>query len=150
MEVFFCRHLAIVLTVDLSQPDEMIATVDTLMENIRERIETLLSRDNNYITKEGMRQRSRQRFGETHEDASDVNPFLVPLLVIGTKHDIFQVKLSHPYSYSAAHLIHSNNCINSCRDLMWRKRRQFLATSDWPVIPEEVRCTTRRPSPKSQ
>jgi dynein light intermediate chain 2 len=76
----------------------MITTVDTLIENMRERIESLISRDSNYLVKENLRQKSRQRFGESHEDVSDINPFLIPLILIGTKYDIFQVTLSHPFT----------------------------------------------------
>ena len=129
---FSCRHLAIVVAVDLSQPDEMIATVDTLIENIRERIETLLSRDNSYIMKESMRQKSRQRFGEAHEDASDINPFLVPLLVVGTKYDIFQVLLAHTFM-QLHEFCNGVTLFLVIGDRYWkqRKRKRFLVISDW-------------------
>lgn len=78
---------------DLSLSNEMIATIETLVENMRERIETILCRESNYLMKESLRQKSRLRFGETHEDAADVSPFLVPLIILGTKFDMFQVTL---------------------------------------------------------
>lgn len=79
------------MCVDLSQPQEMTTTVETLVDNIRERIESVVSREGNYILKESLRQKSRQRIGESHEDSGDINPILVPVIMIGTKFDKHQV-----------------------------------------------------------
>lgn len=71
----------------------MIATMETLVDNMRDRIEAIVSRESNYLLKESLRQKSRQRIGETHEDAADLTPFLTPLVIVGTKYDVFQVRL---------------------------------------------------------
>ena len=85
------RRLVVVLCVDLSQASELIAMVETLIENIRERIDAILSRESNYLTKESLRQQARQRLGESHEDISEMDPLLAPLVIVGTKYDLLQV-----------------------------------------------------------
>lgn len=83
-------QLAIIIVVDLSKLEEMISTLDTLVDNIRERVDTLVSSEKSYLVKETLRQKARSRVGEKHEDISAINPSLVPLLIVGSKYDIFQ------------------------------------------------------------
>jgi dynein light intermediate chain 2 len=86
----FFRNLSAIIVIDLSRPEEMMATVDTLIEHVREKIDTILATEKHYLLKDTLRQRSKQRVGHQHEDVSDVNPILIPLMIIGSKFDVYQ------------------------------------------------------------
>ncbi|XP_077997776.1 cytoplasmic dynein 2 light intermediate chain 1-like isoform X2 [Glandiceps talaboti] len=86
------EKLSIILILDLSKPQELWNTMDTLLNATRERIEKVKleasSRDS------GLQQRLRRRmlkqFGEEHPDRDMIEPFPVPLVIIGSKYDMFQ------------------------------------------------------------
>lgn len=68
-----------------------MVNVDTLLENAREKIDSLLARHESYLLKESLRQSTIKRIGESHEDISELNLFQVPIVMVGAKYDIFQV-----------------------------------------------------------
>lgn len=88
------RTLSIVLVVDLSLPEELMVNTDTLIETSKEKIDSLLAKPENYILKETLRHAMMKRVGEKHEDMNELNLFQVPLLIVGSKYDIFQVLAS--------------------------------------------------------
>ena len=67
-----------------------MATVDTLIEQIREKTEAVVSTGKNHLLKDTLRERAKHRVGTQHEDASDINPCLIPVVILGSKFDIFQ------------------------------------------------------------
>ena len=77
--------------IDLSLPEKMLVTVDTILDNVRERMESILSKPSNYLLKESMRQSMYKRVGESHEDVNELTILQTPLVIIGSKYDVFQV-----------------------------------------------------------
>jgi len=82
----------LVLVVDLSAPEELIITTETLLNSVRELISTLLSSRSGKTLETYLSDRAIQRIGKDHEDIGQINPFPIPLLIIGSKYDVFQVK----------------------------------------------------------
>lgn len=85
------RSLAIILVVDLSLPEELLVTTETLLDGAKEKIQSFLNKTDNYLLKETMRQNALKRVGAEHEDIQEMNPFQVPLLIVGAKYDLYQV-----------------------------------------------------------
>lgn len=79
---------------DLSAPEELIITTETLLSCIREHISTLLSNKSANTMEKQLRERAIQRLGKDNQDIGQMNLFPIPLLIIGSKYDIFQVKKS--------------------------------------------------------
>jgi len=88
--IIILRTLSAVIVIDLSRPEEMMTTLDTLIEQIKEKIDAVVSSEKHYLLKETLRQRAKQRVGHDHEDAADINPCLILVLIVGSKFDIFQ------------------------------------------------------------
>lgn len=84
------RSISAVIVVDLSRPEEIMATVDTLIEHVRDKIDNILSTERHSFLKDRLRQSSKQRVGHQHEDVSDVTPCLIPLIIVGSKFDVYQ------------------------------------------------------------
>jgi dynein light intermediate chain 2 len=85
---------SLVLVVDLSAPEELIITTETLLSSIRELISTLLSKKSTNTMEKQLRERAIQRLGKVNEDIRQLNLFPIPLLIIGSKYDIFQANKS--------------------------------------------------------
>lgn len=86
------RTISFVLVVDLSRPERLWATVDTLLSGIRKRLDRVMadltakqSRLPGHLTA-----KMWQKYGEGHPDKNILMPLPVPLLMIGTKYDLFQ------------------------------------------------------------
>lgn len=83
------------ICVDLSKPEEIWFTLETLLSSTRSRIEAVISemRQDNPHLRENLIRRAWDRIGAEHEDRNMMDPFPVPLIIVGTKFDVFQVKL---------------------------------------------------------
>ncbi|KFM74014.1 hypothetical protein X975_16372, partial [Stegodyphus mimosarum] len=64
--------------------------METLLNAIKNRIDNVLNESNDPNLKKSLYQLARNRIPEGHEDSSSIDPFPVPLLIIGSKYDIFQ------------------------------------------------------------
>ncbi|XP_054710537.1 cytoplasmic dynein 2 light intermediate chain 1-like [Uloborus diversus] len=82
------KNLSIAIFFDLSKTDELWFTIETLLTNIKKYINQALSKDP--VLKKRLLEESRSRISKDHEDYDSIDIFPVPLLMIGTKYDIFQ------------------------------------------------------------
>ncbi|CAI9740873.1 Hypothetical predicted protein [Octopus vulgaris] len=86
------QSLTLVIMVDLSKPTEIWVTIKSLLAAAKERIQAVVSQmkaDKADIL-EQLKKKARDRFGKDHKDRDIVEPFLIPLVIIGGKYDIFQ------------------------------------------------------------
>ncbi|KAM4042719.1 cytoplasmic dynein 2 light intermediate chain 1 [Anomaloglossus baeobatrachus] len=86
------RTFSIVLVLDLSKPNELWHTMDSLLQVTRKRVDKVVadigksnSKSANQIT-----QNIWRTVANNHPDRELIDPFPLPLLIIGSKYDIFQ------------------------------------------------------------
>lgn len=86
------RTMSVALVLDLSKPNELWVTLDKWLQVLKARVEVVLNdlRDTDVKVKEHLKRDAWQRVGEDHPDQELIDPFLLPLVIIGTKYDIFQ------------------------------------------------------------
>ncbi|XP_022690411.1 cytoplasmic dynein 2 light intermediate chain 1-like isoform X1 [Varroa jacobsoni] len=84
--------LVVILVLDLSVPDELFITMDTLLTAIRERIKDVIGQSEQTIPglATSVDSAARARIGENHQDRYIMDIFPVPLLILGTKYDMFR------------------------------------------------------------
>ncbi|TGZ65357.1 hypothetical protein CRM22_005903 [Opisthorchis felineus] len=84
-------HLILVL--DLSKPREMWQTMETLLGTLMRRYDQLLTRINKRDLPESLKSKYRElreaRKTSSHPDKDLLNPFPLPLVIIGSKYDLF-------------------------------------------------------------
>ncbi|XP_075269005.1 cytoplasmic dynein 2 light intermediate chain 1 isoform X2 [Opisthocomus hoazin] len=103
------RSLAVVLVLDLSKPNELWTTMEKLLQVTRNHVNkilTKLQKTNPEVATE-IKQRMRNNLQRDHPDYELVDPFPVPLVIIGSKYDIF-----HFTSKSEALLLKARVLIN--------------------------------------
>ena len=86
------HRLAIVIVLDLSRPEELWNTLESLLNQVRSRVSKVMSNLKSVepeLVQHLVRQ-SWQEYGKDHPDKDLVTPLPVPLAIIGTKYDIFQ------------------------------------------------------------
>lgn len=91
--IFSVRQTAGMICVDLTKPEEIWFTLETLLASTRTRIESVITEmkpDNPHIC-DNLQRSAWERVGTEHEDRNMIDPFPVPLIIIGTKFDEFQV-----------------------------------------------------------
>ncbi|WAR29221.1 DC2L1-like protein [Mya arenaria] len=83
---------AVMICVDLSKPEEIWFTLESLLASSRARIEAAIAdaRQDNPGIREALQKRALARLGEDHADRNMLDPFPVPLVIVGTKYDLFQ------------------------------------------------------------
>lgn len=86
------RQLSCVIVVDLSKPRELWHTLFSVLDDIKARIERILS---DLLAKDSslpqyLRKKAIARIGEDHPDKDVLDPLPVPLVILGTKYDLFQ------------------------------------------------------------
>lgn len=86
------RNLSVVLTLDLSKPEELWYILETLLTAISKRINNVLSTASSPELKNFLNDQTKNRIPDNHEDSASFDPFPVPLLIIGTKYDLFQTE----------------------------------------------------------
>ena len=78
---------------DLSEPHSIFSTVETLLNVAKARIKYILDKLNDGgETKSFLEEKMKERMEKTTEQEL-LNPFLIPLIIVGGKYDKFQVKL---------------------------------------------------------
>jgi len=86
------RALSCVVVIDLSKPKELWGTLTGVIKGIRERVDRVLS---DLIAKDSrlpayLRKKAWSRIGEDHPDKDLLDPLPVPLVILGSKYDLFQ------------------------------------------------------------
>ncbi|XP_075605244.1 cytoplasmic dynein 2 light intermediate chain 1 isoform X2 [Balearica regulorum gibbericeps] len=85
------RSFAVVLVLDLSKPNELWTTMEKLLQVTRNHVNKILSKlekTNPEVATE-IKQRMRNNLQRDHPDYELVDPFPIPLVIIGSKYDIF-------------------------------------------------------------
>ncbi|XP_025928127.1 cytoplasmic dynein 2 light intermediate chain 1 isoform X1 [Apteryx mantelli] len=85
------KAFAIVLVLDLSKPDELWTTMESLLQVTRNHVNkilTKLGKTNPEVATE-IKQRMWNNLQKDHPDYELVDPFPLPLVIIGSKYDIF-------------------------------------------------------------
>ncbi|TNN12135.1 Cytoplasmic dynein 2 light intermediate chain 1 isoform 2 [Schistosoma japonicum] len=87
--------LHLILVIDLSKPEELWDTIDTLLKSVSGRIDQMLDRlyqKNVTRIQNIFKENLRNRIPSNHPDIELLNPFPLPLTVLGTKYDILMAK----------------------------------------------------------
>ncbi|KAL0983840.1 hypothetical protein UPYG_G00133440 [Umbra pygmaea] len=89
------RSLSVVLVLDLSKPNTLWGTSERLLQASRTQVEKVCSQsqsttESKALSKERVQNRPTRLLPKDHPDRELIDPFPVPLLVIGSKFDIFQ------------------------------------------------------------
>ncbi|XP_004839426.1 cytoplasmic dynein 2 light intermediate chain 1 isoform X3 [Heterocephalus glaber] len=86
------RTFSIVLILDLSKPNDLWPTMENLLQATRSHVDKVimkLGRTNSKAASE-MRQKIWSKMQKDHPDRELIDPFPIPLVIIGSKYDIFQ------------------------------------------------------------
>uniref|UniRef100_A0A8C8BG78 Cytoplasmic dynein 2 light intermediate chain 1 n=1 Tax=Otus sunia TaxID=257818 RepID=A0A8C8BG78_9STRI len=103
------RSFAVVLVLDLSKPNELWTTMEKLLQVTRNHVNKILTKLEKTNPEEAteIKQRMRNNLQRDHPDYELVDPFPIPLVIIGSKYDIF-----HFTSKSEALLLKARVLIN--------------------------------------
>ncbi|XP_067129331.1 cytoplasmic dynein 2 light intermediate chain 1 [Centruroides vittatus] len=84
--------LSVAIVLDLSVPEELWFTMETLLQACTDRIKDVLNLHaaKSKELKQILIDKAWKRVGENHEDKDKINPFPLPLVIFGSKYDIFQ------------------------------------------------------------
>ncbi|XP_051471576.1 cytoplasmic dynein 2 light intermediate chain 1 isoform X2 [Apus apus] len=85
------RSFSVVLVLDLSKPNELWTTMEKLLQVTRNHVNkilTKLEKTNPKVATE-MKHRMRNNLQKDHPDYELVDPFPIPLVIIGSKYDVF-------------------------------------------------------------
>lgn len=83
------RSMAIIIVLDLSLPNELWHTVETLLSQVKSKVNKALEGIDKHSV-EQLKKQAWKKFGEEHPDKVSVDPFPIPLAIIGGKYDIYQ------------------------------------------------------------
>ncbi|NXG74654.1 DC2L1 protein, partial [Baryphthengus martii] len=85
------KSFAIVLVLDLSKPNELWTTMEKLLQVTRNHVNKILTKleKTNPAVATEIKQRMRNNLQRDHPDYELVDPFPIPLVIIGSKYDIF-------------------------------------------------------------
>ncbi|XP_055935859.1 cytoplasmic dynein 2 light intermediate chain 1-like isoform X2 [Argiope bruennichi] len=83
-------NLSVVLVLDLSKAEELWYTMQTLLDAVKKQIDRALESSKDPKAKDKLLEIAKSRIPNGHEDFSAIEPFPVPLLIIGSKYDLFQ------------------------------------------------------------
>lgn len=78
------------IVLDLSNPAEMWFTLETLLTAAKARVEAVIKEMNHPNIAETLRKRTWDRVGQDNADKSMLDPFPLPLVIVGSKYDLFQ------------------------------------------------------------
>ncbi|XP_064622872.1 cytoplasmic dynein 2 light intermediate chain 1-like [Lineus longissimus] len=81
-------HTSLILVLDLSLPNELWVTLETMLHTAKSRLNEVIGR--NSKLRDTLKQRAIERVGQDHQDKDMIDPFPIPLVMIGGKYDIFQ------------------------------------------------------------
>lgn len=80
------------LVVDLSNPSEIWSTIETFLDCTKSRIEALIAemKHDHPDIRDTLKRQTWERLGENLQDKNMIDPFLIPLVIVGSKYDLFQ------------------------------------------------------------
>ncbi|XP_074653258.1 cytoplasmic dynein 2 light intermediate chain 1-like [Tubulanus polymorphus] len=84
------KSISLVLVLDLSLPNELWITLEKLLQSAKSRINEILSETKGMNIKDELKRRALERVGEDHPDRDLMDLFPIPLVIIGSKYDLFQ------------------------------------------------------------
>ncbi|XP_013396318.1 cytoplasmic dynein 2 light intermediate chain 1 [Lingula anatina] len=86
------KNTALVMVLDLSQPNELWATLECLLNEAQSKVKVAMNelKNKNPELAQKMEQAAWERVGEDHPDKELLDPFPIPLAIIGSKYDLFQ------------------------------------------------------------
>ena len=99
-----------IITVDLSKPGSVLAHLQFWINTIREKCQGVF--DKIKVGKDKIETKANKVW-EGHEDSSRVFPFMFPVLIVGTKYDVFKVHESEPMKWmcrALRYFAHQNGC----------------------------------------
>ncbi|BFZ07119.1 hypothetical protein BsWGS_10158 [Bradybaena similaris] len=85
-------NTTLMLVLDLSTPSELWFTMETLLQAAKTRLEEAIreARSADPSIKDRLQKKAWERVGVDHPDKSMMDPFLIPLVIVGSKYDLFQ------------------------------------------------------------
>lgn len=89
----FIESMCIVIVVDLSKPAGLLDLLVHWLDAIRKRVDDVLKElkaNEDIIILEKIKNRAALALPENHPDKSTIRPIGIPLLILGTKYDIYQ------------------------------------------------------------
>ncbi|XP_077781661.1 cytoplasmic dynein 2 light intermediate chain 1 isoform X2 [Podarcis muralis] len=103
------RTFAIVLVLDLSKPNELWPTMESLLQATRKHVDRVITKlgQTNPKAATEIKQRIWNNLPKDHPDRELIDPFPIPLVIIGSKYDMF-----HFTSKSEALLLKTRTLIN--------------------------------------
>ncbi|XP_053239325.1 cytoplasmic dynein 2 light intermediate chain 1 isoform X2 [Podarcis raffonei] len=103
------RTFAIVLVLDLSKPNELWPTMESLLQATRKHVDRVITKlgQTNPKAATEIKQRIWNNLPKDHPDRELIDPFPIPLVIIGSKYDMF-----HFTSKSEALLLKTRTFIN--------------------------------------
>lgn len=87
------KSTTLCLTLDLSKPNSLIENVEILLNGVRQRIDSIIrqhSKSNPTLQNDLMSAAWNRVGGKEKTDSSAIQPFLLPLVIIGSKYDVYQ------------------------------------------------------------
>lgn len=90
-----------VITVDLSDPISLLSTLDHFLTRITNHTNTILENLEKRGSKrpKSLKAYAWKKFGLDHADKDLVRPSAVPIVIIGTKYDVFRDMESYVYLF---------------------------------------------------
>ncbi|XP_014679523.1 PREDICTED: cytoplasmic dynein 2 light intermediate chain 1-like [Priapulus caudatus] len=135
--------LSIGIVIDLSQPEVMWVTLETLLQALNLRLDQVFKEigSSNTDLTNMLKRQAMKRIGDDHRDIDMLNPFPVPLVIIGSKYDIFQDKFDSEkrkvICKTLRFLAHINGAaLHFCStkiDGLMQRTRALLAMSAFPA-----------------
>ncbi|XP_064600600.1 cytoplasmic dynein 2 light intermediate chain 1-like isoform X2 [Liolophura sinensis] len=85
-------HTTLVIMLDLSKPNELWFTLESLLKAAKARIDAVIQemKSTKPDIKDVLKQKCWHKLGADNPDKSLMDPFLIPLVIVGGKYDMFQ------------------------------------------------------------
>ena len=83
--------MSVAIVLDLSKPTTLWFTLENLLKSLRSRVDSVINdiKQKDPEIKNLLKEKARARYPEDHPDGNMVEPFPIPLAIIGGKYDIF-------------------------------------------------------------
>ncbi|KAK7105021.1 cytoplasmic dynein 2 light intermediate chain 1-like isoform X2 [Littorina saxatilis] len=86
------RHTALFIVLDLSQLQELWFTLESMLQAAKSRVENIIAemKSSDPDIRQKLQKAAWERVGDENPDKNMMDPFLVPLVIVGSKYDLFQ------------------------------------------------------------
>ncbi|XP_032071957.1 cytoplasmic dynein 2 light intermediate chain 1 [Thamnophis elegans] len=128
------RTFAVVLVLDLSKPNELWPTMENLLQITRKHVDRIISKlgqNNSKITTE-IKRKMWSNVPKDHPDRELIDPFPIPLVIIGSKYDLFHEfdsemkKIIYKTLRFVAHYYGASLAFTSRSEALWLKTRALI------------------------